>query len=121
MATKYKSVEDYFKAISEREREVLATLRNTLKRALPNAEEVISYSMPAFKQEGIVVWYAAAKNHYAIYVYPRVMSVFKEELKAYSGTKSAIHFDYNKPVPARLVTKIAKESLKQNLSRAKKN
>ncbi len=117
---KYKDVETYLAALPELERKVLMKLRGTLTRALPRAEEVISYSMPAFRQEGIVVWYAAAKKHYALYVYPRVMAVFREELRAYGGTKSAIHFDYRKPLPARLIARIAKESLLQNLERAAK-
>jgi uncharacterized protein YdhG (YjbR/CyaY superfamily) len=73
--------------------------------------------MPAFRQEGIVVWYAAASKHYAIYVYPRVKELFKEDLTAYKGTKSSIHFEYDKSVPVRLITRIAKESLKQNLAK----
>ena len=115
--SKFKTVEEYFARLPERDRDVLEKLRETLRRALPKAEEVISYAMPAFRQEGIVVWYAAAKDHYAIYVYPRVMGVFKEELTSYKGTKSAIHFAYDKPLPARLITKIAKESLRQNLEK----
>ncbi len=110
-------MEEYFAGLSEMELSALTRLRETLKRALPNTEEVISYNMPAFREEGIVVWYAAAKKHYAVYVYPRVMAVFKEELKPYGRTKSAIHFSYEKPMPVRLIAKIAKESRKQNLAR----
>ena len=67
-----------------------------------------------------MVWFAAAKNHYAIYVYPRVMAKFKKELADYSGTKSAIHFAYDKAMPVGLITKIAKEPLRENIERKKK-
>ncbi len=113
----YNNTEEYLATLPEEKQIILRKLREVLRKALPKAEEVISYSMPAFKQGGIICWFAAAKNHYAIYVYPRVMGVFKKELKEYSGTKSAIHFAYDKRMPVGLITKIAKESLRQNLTK----
>jgi len=120
MPAKYKTTEEYLATLPNEKRAVLTKLRAALRKALPQAEEVISYAMPAFKQDGIVIWFAAAKNHYAVYVYPRVMAVFKEELKDFSGTKSAIHFSYDKAMPVKLITKIAKESLRQNLAKSNK-
>jgi uncharacterized protein YdhG (YjbR/CyaY superfamily) len=119
MPAKYKTIDEYLATLPKEKQGTLKKLRETLGKALPKAQQVISYSMPAFKQDGIVVWFGAAKNHYAVYVYPRVTSVFREELSEYTGTKSAIHFAYDKPMPARLITKIAKESLRQNLARKK--
>src|SRR5579872_4049213 len=114
-----KSTQEYLDALPDDKRDTLKKLRDLLRRTLPDAEEVISYSMPAFKQEGIVVWFAAAKNHYAIYVYPRVMAIFKEELHSFSGTKSAIHFSYDKAMPQKLIAKVVKESLKKNLGKVR--
>jgi len=117
---KYKTTDQYIESLPEEKQAVMIQLRQILRKALPDAEEAISYSMPAFKQKGIVVWFAAAKNHYAIYVYPRVMAIFKAELKGFSGTKSAIHFEYGKPMLTKLIARIAKESLRQNLEKSKK-
>ena len=121
-SAKYKTTEQYLDTLPADKCDTMKKLREILHKALPDAEEVISYAMPAFKQDGIVVWFAAAKDHYAVYVYPRVMSVFKEELKTFSGTKSAIHFSFEKAMPTKLIARVAKESLKQNLfkSRPKK-
>ena len=113
-------VDDYLKKLPLAKQQALREMRAVLRAALPEAEEVISYSMPAFRQEGIVAWYAAASKHYALYVYPRVKQLFADQLKPYKGTKSAIHFEYDKPLPKRLVARIVKESLKQNLAKAKK-
>jgi uncharacterized protein YdhG (YjbR/CyaY superfamily) len=117
MAARYKTIDEYLATRLPEKQATLKKLRDALRTALPKAEGVISYSMPAFRKEGIVVWFAAAKNHYAIYVYPRVLSMFRKELSEYGGTKSAIHFAYDKAMPVKLITKIAKESLKQNLEK----
>src|SRR5437879_6250344 len=100
MPAKFKTPAEYLKSLPKEKQAVLKKLHEVLSKALPKAEEVISYSMPAFKQSGIVVWYAASKNNYAVYVYPRILAMFQEELSEYSGTKSAIHFAFDKPIPA---------------------
>jgi uncharacterized protein YdhG (YjbR/CyaY superfamily) len=116
MPAKPKTVEQYLSTLPIDRRVKLEKLREVLRKAAPEAEEVISYSMPAFKDGKIVAWYAAAKNHYALYVYPRVRNVFAEELSEYAGTKSSIHFEYDKSLPVKLVSRIAKESLRQIMS-----
>ena len=117
MSTKPTTIEAYLAGLPPPQREILEKLRQVIRKAAPEAEEVISYAMPAFKQSGIVVWFAAAKNHYAVYVYPRVKESLAEQLDGYEGTKSSIHFDYGKPMPVRLITAIVKESLTQNLAK----
>jgi uncharacterized protein YdhG (YjbR/CyaY superfamily) len=118
MPSKPTTIEAYLIPLTSPQRAQLEKLRQVIRKAVPNAEEIISYSMPAFRQEGIVVWYAGAKNHYAVYVYPRVKMLFTKELVGFKGTKSSIHFEYGKPVPVKLITAIVKESLRQNLTKA---
>ncbi len=120
MPTKPTTIDSYLAALPPPQREILEKLRQIIRKAAPEAEEVVSYAMPAFKQAGIVVWFAAAKNHYAVYVYPRVKESLAKELEGSDGTKSAVHFSYDKRMPVRLIESIVKESLKQNLARAKK-
>jgi len=116
---KITTVKQYLKTVPKSFRPALAKLRQTIKKSLPEAEEVISYGMPAYKFHGVVVWFAASKNHYAIYVRPRFKIPFKEELKSFETTKSAIHFSYNKPLPDKLVKKIVNFIAKENLKNSK--
>ncbi|MFN8282660.1 MAG: DUF1801 domain-containing protein [Chitinophagales bacterium] len=92
----------------------LQQLRQTIKKAAPDAEEIISYSMPAFKFHGMLVWFAAWKNHYGIYV-PAVLAVFKDKLTDYETTKATVRFPYNKPMPKKLITEIIQYAAQENL------
>jgi len=110
-----KTLNDYLKTQPPKARAKLNLLRKVIKQALPQAKEVISYSMPAFKEQKVIVWYASFKNHYSIFVRPKVLQKFKKELKAYTTTKSAIHFQYDKHLPVQLIAKIVKSAAKENL------
>jgi len=113
--TKFQDVDQYLAAQPERARIPLEIIRETIRKAVPEAEEAISYQMPSFKYHGVVAWYAPSKNHYAIYMPPKFLVQFKEQLAPYSQTKSAIHFDYNKPVPVELITEMVLAAVHENL------
>lgn len=99
---------------------LLEELRETIKEVAPEAEEIISYKMPAFKLQGILVWYGGHTNH--IGFYPRVSAIekFKKELAGYKTSKGAIQFPVNKPLPIALIKKIVKFRLAENIQKAKK-
>jgi len=99
---------------------LLLQLRATIRKAAPEAEEIISYGMPAFRYKGMLVWYAAHTHH--IGFYPRVsgISAFKQELSAYKESKGAVQFPYGRPLPVRLISRIVKFRLKENSEKAKK-
>jgi uncharacterized protein YdhG (YjbR/CyaY superfamily) len=118
---KFKTVDEYFIAQSEIARERLQKIRETVCKAAPHAEEVISYAMPAFRQNGIILWYAAAKYHYALYIEPSIKNDFKDKLTEFVQTKSAIHFPYDRIVPVKLITEIVKYKVKLNSVKAKKS
>ena len=111
---KYATVDEYISSQEDLAREKLLKIRETIRKAAPKAEESISYGMPAFKQDGIICWYAAAKNHYAIYIEPAIKNIFKDKLVEFSQTKSAVHFSYDDPVPVRLISEIVKYKVKVN-------
>ena len=113
---KFQDVDQYLAAQPERVSIPLEKIRETIRKAVPEAEEAISYQMPSFKYHGIVAWYAPAKNHYAIYMAPKFLVQFKEQLAQYSQTKSAIHFDYNNPVPVELITEMVLAAVRENLN-----
>jgi uncharacterized protein YdhG (YjbR/CyaY superfamily) len=113
--TKLSTVEEYMSSQSAQVRATLEELRQIIKKAAPEAEELLSYQMPAFRFHGKLVWYAVTKHHYGLYILPKVLQIFKEKLAAYKQTKSAIHFPLDEPIPEDLVTEIIRYAVKQNL------
>lgn len=108
MNPKPQSVDEYLSWFSGEIRERLEILRALLKKELPEATEVVSYSMPAFKTSEVLIYYAAAKNHIGLYPTNSGVSEFKKELEAYSTSKGAIQFPHNQPLPLDLIADIAK-------------
>lgn len=114
--TQYPEIDEYLASQPERARKPLEKIREVIRKAIPEAEEAISYQMPSFKYHGMIAWYAPSKNHFAIYMPPKFLVEFKEQLSIYSQTKSAIHFDYNKPVPEALITEMVLATARENLN-----
>ena len=86
---------------------LLQNMREIIKNVAPEAVEVISYSMPAFKFHGkILCYFAAHKNHIGFYATPSANIFFAEELKDYKTSKGTIQFPYEKPLPYNLIEKI---------------
>lgn len=111
---KFQSADDYLSALPQPARDAVASLRQAIQQAAPQAEEAISYNMPAFRQNGILVWYAAFKNHVGLYPKPSAIAAFKVELMPYKTSKGAIQFPIDQPIPTNLIKKIVKFRLKEN-------
>jgi len=88
-----------------------------MREAAPEAVEVISYQMPAFKLNGILVYFAAFKNHIGFYPTSSGIEQFKKELSPYKWSKGAVQFPLDKPIPFALVKKIVIFRVKENLRR----
>ena len=73
--------------------------------------------MPGYKQNGVLVWFAANKAHCGFYVPPRMLDKYRERLKEFVMTKSAVHFLYGEPVPFEIVREITKEMVQFNLEK----
>jgi uncharacterized protein YdhG (YjbR/CyaY superfamily) len=112
-------IDDYLASIAEPKRTTLQKLRQTIRDILPDAEEVISYGMPAFRQNGkVIAGFAAFKNHLAYL--PHSGSLFNElrdDLAGYASTEGSLHFPIDKPLPKALVKKLIAARLKQVRSR----
>lgn len=107
-ADKPKTPDEYLAAVSDDKRAALETLRKTIKAAVPEAEECISYQLPAFRLSGkLLAAYGAAANHCAFYP-GAVVEAHKEELKDYDTSKGTIRFPANRPLPPALVRKLVK-------------
>ncbi len=113
--TSFKTSDEYIDQQPENARNLLRQLRQIIKKAAPEAEEVISYQMPAFKFHGMLVYYAAFKNHYSLFPMTKTLEVFKENLKGYETTKGTIHFSYGKPLPVKLIKEIVQFRVKENM------
>jgi uncharacterized protein YdhG (YjbR/CyaY superfamily) len=117
---KVNTVGEYLYALPPRLRDRVASLRKAISHAAPQAEEVISYNMPAFKWNGMLVWYAAFKQHIGFYPKASALVAFKSELAPYKTSKGAVQFPIEKPIPTNLVKKIVKFRLKENESESRK-
>jgi uncharacterized protein YdhG (YjbR/CyaY superfamily) len=116
---KFKTVDGYLSAFPAKTNKVLKELRRTIQESAPQAEEVISYNMPAFKFHGMLVFYAAYDNHIGFYPTPSGIEAFKKELSAYEGAKGSVQFPLDKPMPLALIRKIVKFRVEENLKNAK--
>ncbi len=117
---KFESVKEYFSSQPAEVRMLLEEMRETIRQAAPRAEEVISYNIPAFKHNGILVYYAAHKQHIGFYPTSSGIRNFEKELTRYTSSKGAVQFPFNEPIPKILVKKIVKFRMKENLNKAKK-
>jgi uncharacterized protein YdhG (YjbR/CyaY superfamily) len=112
------SIDEYIARFPPRVQTVLKKIRATVAAAAPGAREVISYRMPAFAQQGILLYFAGFKNH--IGVYPPVAGDARLEkaLLPYRGPKGNLKFPLDRPIPYDLIKRIATLRVKQNLARA---
>lgn len=110
MPTTFTDIDAYMKSLPAPARAELQKVRAAIAKALPKAEEAISYAIPAFKIDGrVVIYFAAWKEHYAIYpAGEALVAAFAKELAGYKIAKGTIQFPYLKPASATLISKIAK-------------
>jgi uncharacterized protein YdhG (YjbR/CyaY superfamily) len=104
-----KTVEEYLAGIPEPARTTFNKLRAAIRSAVPpEATEIISYRIPAFKHTRVLVWFAAFSNHCSMFPTAAVIEVFKNELKGFSTSKGTIHFPTDRPLPTGLIKKLVK-------------
>ena len=116
----YKMVDEYISTLPNDVKEILDNLRKVIKETAPEAQEAISYNMPGYKLNGMLIWFAAAKNHIGLYPTASPIIVFKEALKDYKTSKGAIQFPIDKPIPMDLVREIVKYKVEENTLKVKK-
>jgi uncharacterized protein YdhG (YjbR/CyaY superfamily) len=115
MKPKPKTIDEYLAGVDKDQRAALQALRKTIKSAAPKAEECISYSIPAFRLNGILVGFAAKQSHCALYPFNgTTVKAFKKELEGYETSMGAIRFQPDSPLPAALVRKIVKARMAEN-------
>lgn len=113
--TDFRSVDGYLATMPEATRPVLDEVRATIRKTLPDAEEVISYQIPAYKRDGIaVIYFAGWKEHFSLYpVGEAFAAAFPEEAAGYPLAKGTIRFRLDEKVPVGLIKKIVKLRAKE--------
>jgi uncharacterized protein YdhG (YjbR/CyaY superfamily) len=115
---KFKTVDEYFSVLPAKVKTHMKDMRVTIRKAAPQAEEVISYNMPAFKYQGMLVYYAAHTEHIGFYPVSSAIRAFEKDLIKYERSKGTIRFPLDKPIPINLVSKIVKFRVKENSEKA---
>jgi uncharacterized protein YdhG (YjbR/CyaY superfamily) len=117
--TKFEDIDSYIASFPEETRALLKQIRTTIRKAAPEAKEIINYGMPTFTLKGNLVHFAAFKNHIGFYPTPSAIEAFKKELSVYEGAKGSVQFPLAKPIPFDLISRIVEFRVKENLKKVK--
>ena len=112
-------IDNYIAGFPKEIQALLEQVRSTIKKAVPKATEVISYQMPAFKLNGILVWFAAYSKHIGFYPTSSAIEAFKKDLSIYKWAKGSVQFPLDKPLSLGLIAKIVKFRVTENLQKTK--
>jgi uncharacterized protein YdhG (YjbR/CyaY superfamily) len=113
------SVAEYIAGFSAEVQELLEQIRNTIKEVVPDAEETISYAIPAFRlNKRNLVYFAAFKKHIGLYPAPTTLEEFKADFEPYKTSKGTVQFPLNRPIPLELIRKIVRHLAQKNLEKA---
>jgi len=115
----FTSIDEYIATFPKETQKILKEVRATIKAVAPEAEEKISYQMPTFFLNGNLIHFAAFKNHIGIYPTPSGTEAFKDEISIYQGAKGSIRLPIAEPMPLKLISRIVKFRVAENLKKAK--
>ncbi|MFT3701162.1 MAG: DUF1801 domain-containing protein [Agriterribacter sp.] len=115
MATsKPTNINEYIASFPAHTQLALKEIRNTIRKAAPDAEEIIKYDMPTFMLNGNLIYFAAFKNHIGLYAVPTGVPAFEKSFSPYKTGKGSIQFPLDKPMPLNLISRIVKFNIKRN-------
>jgi len=121
METKHippKNIDEYIAGFPKDVQEILQKIRTTIRNAAPEAAEKISYQIPTFTLKGNLVHFAGFKRHIGFYPTPSGLEKYKNELSGYQGSKGAVRFPLDQPIPFDVISKIVRFRVLENLERA---
>jgi len=111
------SVDEYIDAFPPKVQVILERIRKTVRKSAPDAEEIISYRMPAFRQNGILVYFAAFKKHIGLFPPVSGDRAIEKAIAPYAGPKGNLQFPLDQPIPYELIGRIVKLRVKQSLEK----
>ncbi len=112
-----KNIDEYISAFSPAVQAILKKIRQTVRKNAPGAEEIISYRMPAFRLNGILLYFAAFRNHIGLYPPVSGDASLEKALACFAGPKGNLKFPLDQPIPYGLIQRIVKLRVKQNLAK----
>ena len=116
---KFKDIDDYITSFPADVQEALRSIRQAIREAAPEAEERISYHMPAFFQDGSLVYFSAYKKHIGMYGVHGALEEYRDEVTPYLQEKGTLRFALNRPMPVDLIGKLVRYGVKENEKKAK--
>ena len=114
----FTSIDEYIATFPADRQALLEAVRATIREAAPDAKEIISYGMPAFAQNGNLVYFSGLKDHIGFYPTPSGIEAFQGELSKYRTTKGAVNFPVDRPLPLELIGRVVRFRVAQNLDKA---
>ena len=114
-----RNIDEYIASFSPDVQTILERIRLTIRQAAPDAQETISYCIPAFTQDGILVYFAAFKKHIGLYPPVRGDAKLEKAVSAYAGEKGNLKFPLDQPIPYDLIQRIVRLRVKQRSSKAR--
>jgi len=117
---KFKTTDEYISSFPKNLQALLNEMRAIVTAAAPQAEEIISYNMPALKQKSVLVYYAAYEHHIGFYPTASGIANFQQEIAKYKSSKGALQFPLDKPLPKTLIAKMVKFRVKEQEEKNKK-
>ncbi|MGM9479101.1 iron chaperone [Pedobacter sp. GSP4] len=117
---KAQNIDEYIADFPVATQKILQQVRETIHLAVPEAKEVISYGMPAFKQNGVLVYFAGYAKHIGFYPTGSGIEAFSAEFGDYKWSKGAVQFPIDKPMPLDLITRITKFKAERDMEKTKR-
>ena len=112
--SKHQNIDDYIVSYPLEVQESLKQMREAVRNAAPETEEIISYQMPAYREQGVLVYFGAFKNHIGFFPTASAIQYFQEELASFKTSKGTIQFPYSEPLPLDLITRIVRFRVQEN-------
>jgi uncharacterized protein YdhG (YjbR/CyaY superfamily) len=114
------NIDAYIAAFPENVQLILQQIRETIRQAAPDAQETISYAIPTFTFHGVLIYFAAYKNHIGLYATPQGNIAFAAELSSYKQGKGSVQFPINEPIPYNLIARMVAFKVEENLKKSLK-
>ena len=114
------NIDEYISGFPEATQQLLQRMREIIRKAAPKSQEVISYAMPAFKANGILVYFAGYEHHIGFYPTASGITAFQKEIAAYKSSKGAVQFPLDKPLPIRLITQMVAFRVSEDKEKAER-
>ncbi|HEU5134548.1 MAG TPA: DUF1801 domain-containing protein [Steroidobacteraceae bacterium] len=112
------NVDSYINSFPKDVQVLLRKVRRTIRAAAPKATEVISYRMPAYRQHGVLVYFAGFSNHIGLYPPVRGNAALQKAVAKYAGPKGNLKFAFGEPLPLELIARIVRHNAKQDAAKA---